>query len=56
MRDRVRVAARVVGALEDVDVVRAREQVGGSEAGDSGTDDGDAHQPLFARGRISVDG
>jgi hypothetical protein len=35
--------------------VRAREEVGGSQAGDSGTDDSDAHQPLFVRRRMSVD-
>ena len=56
VRDRVRVAAGVVGALEDLHLVRARKQVGGSQAGDPGPDHGDSHQPLFAGRRIAVDG
>ena len=47
---RAHVAPRRARALEDGDVVRAREHVGGPEAAHARSDDGDPHRVLFVLG------
>lgn len=62
MGDGARVPARVPGLLEDLHVVSAREEIGRSKAGDTGSDDCNLHEdfsvcstePAFAYLRSSV--
>ena len=53
--DRVRVTSGAPVAFEHRDLVRPREQVGRTEAGDAAADDCDPHQPLFAPRRMTDD-
>ena len=55
VHDRVRVAARAVVTLEQLDLVHARQRVGRAQPGDSRSDDCDPHhEPIFARARTTV--
>ena len=48
VHDRVRVAARAVVALEELDLVRVRKRIGRAEPGDPRSDDCDPHPNQYS--------